>query len=132
MDVYTDQFQSDGSLYKLKLMIVVRGDLKNKELVADTWSPTASMRTFKYLLADADKHKARLHHLDFIQAFLQEIFKNIVFVKSESSYADYFPEYSNYFGRVLRLLKSMYGMTNSGKLFDDKLTECLVEAFFIQ
>ena len=32
----------------------------------------------------------------------------------------------------MRLLKSMYRMTNSGKLFADKLTECLLEAGFIQ
>ena len=42
-------------------------------------------------------------------------------MKLGSRYADYFTEYSNYFGRALRLLKSMYGMTNSGKLFDDEL-----------
>ena len=32
-----------------------------------------------------------------------------------------------YFGRALKLLKSMYGMTNSGKLFADELTEWLFE-----
>ena len=32
-------------------------------------------------------------------------------------YTDYFPEYAQYFVKSLRLLKSMYGMTNSGKLF---------------
>ena len=53
-------------------------------------------------------------------------------MKLDSRYADYFPEYSNYFGRALRLLKSMYGMTNSGKLFADELTEWLLEAGFIQ
>ena len=47
-------------------------------------------------------------------------------------YTDYFPEYAKYFGRALILLNSMYGMTNSGKLFADKLTECLIEAGFIQ
>ena len=47
-------------------------------------------------------------------------------------YADYFPEYAQYFGRALILLKSMYGMTNSGKLFADKLTEWLIEAGYIQ
>ena len=61
MDVYKAKIQSDGSLDKLKLRIVVRGDLQNKELVGDTWSPTASMRTLKYFLADATKHKARVH-----------------------------------------------------------------------
>ena len=53
MDVYKAKIQSDGSLDKLKLRIVVRGDFQNKEMVGDTWSPTASMRTLKYLLGDA-------------------------------------------------------------------------------
>ena len=47
-------------------------------------------------------------------------------------YAEYFPEYAQYFGRALKLLKSMYGMTNSGKLFADERTEWLIEAGFIQ
>ena len=72
MDVYQAKIQSDGSLDKLKLIIVVRRYLKNKELVGDTWSPTEFMRTLKYFLADASKHKARIHQLGFILAFLQE------------------------------------------------------------
>ena len=47
-------------------------------------------------------------------------------------YTDYFPEYAQYFGRALRLLNSMYGMTNSGKSFADELTEWLLEVGFIQ
>ena len=117
IDVYKARINSDGSLDKLKLIIVVRGYLKNKELVGDTWSLTASMRTLKYFLADSVKHKARVHQLDFIRELLQEKVKNRVFVKLDSRYADYFPEYSSYFGRALILLNSMYGMTNSGKLF---------------
>ena len=66
MDVYKAKNQSDGSLYKLKLRIVVKGNLQNKELVGDTWSPTASMRTLRYFLADASKHKSRVHQLYFI------------------------------------------------------------------
>ena len=37
----------------------------NKEMVGDTWSPTASMTNLNYFLADAAKHKARVHQLDF-------------------------------------------------------------------
>ena len=40
MDVYKAKIQSDGSLGELKLRIVVRGDLQNKEMVGDTWPPT--------------------------------------------------------------------------------------------
>ena len=73
-----------------------------------------------------------MYQLDFIGAFLQEKVKNIVFLKLDSRYADYFPEYSSYFGRASRLLKYMYGITNSGKLSAYKLTEWLLEAGFFQ
>ena len=71
MDVYKANIQYDGSLDKLKLRIVVRVDMHNKELVGHTWSLTSSMRTFKYFLADAAKHKAKFHQLYFIEALLQ-------------------------------------------------------------
>ena len=53
-------------------------------------------------------------------------------MKLDSIYADYFPEYSNYFVGALMLLKSIYGMTNSGHLISDELTERLLEAGLIQ
>ena len=90
------------------------------------------MRNLKYLLEDATKHKARVHQLYCIKAFLQSKVKNRVFVNLDIRYTDYFPEYAKYFGRALRLLKSMYGMTNFAKLFADELTEWLLEAVFIQ
>ena len=91
MDVYKAKIQYDGSLDKLKVRIVVRGDLQNKEMVGDTWSPTASMRALKYFLADAAKRKARFHQLDFILAFLHAKVKNRVFVKLDIRYTNYFP-----------------------------------------
>ena len=50
------------------------------------------MRTLKYFLAESAKHKARVHQLDFIGAFLQANVKNRVFVKLDMRYAAYFPE----------------------------------------
>ena len=90
------------------------------------------MRTLKYFLADATKHKARVYQLYFIGAFLQAKVKDIVFVKLDSRYTDHFPEYAKYFERDLILLKFVYGMINSGKLFAGELTERLLEAGFMQ
>ena len=39
MDVYKSSIQYDGSIEKLKLRIVVRGDLDNKEIIGYTWAP---------------------------------------------------------------------------------------------
>ena len=47
MDVYKAKLQSGGILDKLKLKIVVRGDSENKEMIGDTWSPTASIENLE-------------------------------------------------------------------------------------
>ena len=65
--------------------------MQNKELVEYNWSPTASMRTFKYFFSDSAKHKARVCQLYFIGAFLQAKVNNRVFVKLGSIYKDDFP-----------------------------------------
>ena len=95
-------------------------------MIGDTWSPTASMRTLKCFLKDYFKHKAGVHQLDFIGSFLQSNVKYRVFVKLDSIYGEYFPEYCNYFVRSLRLNKSIYGMTNYGGVFSDELTNFLI------
>ena len=50
MDVYKAKIQSDGSINKLKLRIVVRAYFQNIYMIGDTWSPTSSTRTQKYIL----------------------------------------------------------------------------------
>ena len=47
MDVYKENIQYDESLEELKWIVVVRGDLQNKDLIGDTWSPKSSTRTLK-------------------------------------------------------------------------------------
>ena len=79
-----------------------------------------------------ERHKTRVYQLYFIGEFLQAKVKNIVFFKLDIRYTEYFPEYAQYFGRALILLKSMYGMTNSRKLFADEFIEWLLESGFIQ
>ena len=53
-------------------------------------------------------------------------------MKLDSRYVDYSTVYSIYFGRALILLKYIYGTTNYGKLFDDKLSKWFIEAGSIQ
>ena len=67
VDVYKAKIQYDGSIEIFKLIIVTREDLKNKEIIEDTWSPKASTKTLKYFLGDSSKHKARVHQLYLIR-----------------------------------------------------------------
>ena len=72
-------------------------------------------------MEDEVKPMARVHHLYFIGTFLQAKVNNRVFAKLDSKYAEYFPELSNYSGRSLILLKSVYSMTETGKLTSDEV-----------
>ena len=81
MDVYKAKIQSYESINKLRLRIIVRGDLKNKELIGDTWATIKSMGAMKYLLSDTANHKAIVHQLDLIGAFIQANVKHRFFVK---------------------------------------------------
>ncbi len=61
---------------------------------------------------------------------------NQVKIKSDVSlpkvYGDIWPELKDYCGRLLRLVKSMYGITNSGKQWYLDLKEWLNEDGFTQ
>ena len=71
MDVYKSKIQCDGIIDKLKLIVVVTGDLQNNNLNGYTWSQSASMRDSKYFLVNYFKHKSRLYQLDVIKELLQ-------------------------------------------------------------
>ena len=70
MDVYKAKIQSNESLDKLKATVVVRQDFQNKEMIGDSFYPTAPMSNLKYFLSDSSKHKARVNQLYFIEAFI--------------------------------------------------------------
>ena len=71
--------------------------------------------------------------MDFVGAFLQARTRNRIFVKLPAKYGELYSEFSQYCGRALRLLRSMYGTTTAGKDWDDDLHDWLtIEAKFVQ
>jgi len=131
MDLNVVKLRSDGTLDKLKNRLVVRGDLQ-KNLDEDKWSPTASFRALKLFLAHAARLKVRVRQLDFVGAFLQAKVRRRIFVTIPAIYGSIFPEFKQYCGTPLRLLKAMYGMTLSGKFWYQDLLEFLVSIGFNQ
>ena len=96
-------------------------------MIGYDWDPTASMRNLNSFLVDAAKNKLRVHQLDFIGEFLQANVKHRVFVKLDSRYGEYFPEYDKYFGGPWRPKKALYVMNNYGGLFDDELINWMID-----
>jgi len=107
METNKVKLKSDGSLDKLKCRIVVCGDLQEKILNEDKWSPTAPFRAMKMFLADAARLKVRVRQLDFIGAYLQSKARGRIFVRTPAVYGELWPEFRAYSGCPLRLLQSM-------------------------
>jgi hypothetical protein len=107
--------KSDGSLDKLKTRLVVRGDLQDKNITEDKWSPRASFRSLKMFLGHASRLKARVKQLDFVGAFLQAKMQTRMFVTIPKIFGIFFPEYAWFTGKPVRLVMSMYGTTLCGK-----------------
>jgi len=130
METFRVKILSDGSLDKLKTRIVVRGDLQSKTQTEDKWSPTASFQALKMFLGYASRVKARVKQLDFVRAFLQAKTRSRVFISIPLIYRILFPEYKEFCGKPIRLVKSMYGMTLSGKYWFLDLQEHLLQLGF--
>jgi hypothetical protein len=129
-EIFKVKIQSNSSLDKLKTRIVVRGDLQDKSISEDKWSPTASFRSLKMFLAHASCLKVRVRQLDFIGAFLQAKMQTRMFVTIPQIYGILFPEYAEFWGTLVRLLMSMYGTTLCGKYWYLDLLDVLKEIGF--
>ena len=52
----------------------------------NSWSPTASTRLLKYLIADAAYNRTSVYQLDFLQAFTQSEAKKRMFIILDKEY----------------------------------------------
>ena len=77
---FKTKLNSYGGLDKLKARICMRGDMQIKNGNNNSWSPTASTRLLKCLIADAAYNRTPIYQLDFIQAFIQSEAKKRMFV----------------------------------------------------
>ena len=98
----------------------------------DTWSPCASSRGVKLLLADSCKCSRIVKGADFIGAYLQAKVVGRHFVMLPIELQEFFPQYTQYFGVPLLLNKGMYGLVFSGKYWNVEFSEWLYSQGFSQ
>ena len=130
--IFKVKLESDGTWDKAKARYCVRGDIQRRLSTEDTWSATASKRTLRMVVADAARCGVPIFQLDFIGAFMQAPMRARAFVEFPKELVKICPKYAQYYGRPLRLLKSMYGQTFAGKWWWLELEEFLIKCNFRQ
>jgi Reverse transcriptase (RNA-dependent DNA polymerase) len=128
MEIFKCKLDANGMIDKLKTRIVFRGDQYEPTMPEDMWSPFASYLAYHMFLTLCTKFGIFPSQTDLVQAYLQCLMKENVFIKFPLYWAEFLPDnMRQYCGVPLRLKRALYGYTYSGKrLYEDQ------EQFLIQ
>lgn len=105
-----------------KARLVVRG-FQQKEHLEDTYSPVLKLQTLRILLSIASCRKYHIHQMDVKGAFLYGKMNEDVYLLPPEGIE--VPK-----GRVLKLVKSLYGLKKSPKYWYEKFNSTITEYGF--
>ena len=116
--VFTYKFDQDGYLAKYKARLCIRGDLQ-KANAKDTYAATLAVQVFRALMAITAAYNLEAKQLDAVNAFINS-------TMDEEVYCECPPGYEN-LGPCLLVLRALYGLRRSPKLWYDEFVQALKE-----
>ena len=126
--VFKIKYKADGSVERYKCRLVAQGFTQIKgENFTDTYAPVAQTTTIMMLLALAAQRGQKIHQMDFVLAYLNSDIDTDIYMEQAEGFKETGKE-----DHVYKLKKSIYGLKQSAKLWNDTLTTCLKELGFKQ
>lgn len=122
--VFKVKYDKDGLVEKFKARLVAKG-FSQKEGIdyKDTFAPVAKMTTIRFVMAIAAHFDMEIHQLDAVTAFLNGDLHEEIYMEQPEGYDDGS-------GRCLRLIKSLYGLKQSGREWYNKIHMLLIDTGF--
>lgn len=114
--VFKLKLDKDGNISRYKARLVAKGYCQEKGIdYNETFSPVVRYESLRFLLADLN---FEIDQMDAITAFLQGDLLEDIYIK--------YPEgYESKNGKVLKLKKSLYGLKQSPRMWNCKLSQAL-------
>ena len=125
--VYKDKPTAEGM--KAKARLVARGFLQRPGLdflEEELYAPVAKIKTIRCILILAVHFGLQLHHLDVSTAFLNGILEDEVYMRQPEGFVD--PKRPH---AVLRLLRALYGLKQSPRLWFKTIFQFLSEYQYV-
>lgn len=120
--VFTYKLDDAGYLIRHKARICVRGDLQHHS-GEDIYAATGAYRSFRILMALVCAFGLICHQVDFKNAFVNADMDEEVYTTCPPGYGQS--------GKVWRLLKALYGLRKSPKLWFNELVSFLKDLGFV-
>ena len=120
----------DGIMKKIKARFCVRGDLQTDVDVFDTYAPVASWKSIRMLTILALQNNWDIKQIDFSNAFVQAPMERDVYISLPQLFTSYNGTPASEL--CMKLNKSLYGLREAPKLWNDHLAKALHKAGFSQ
>ena len=117
MYVLKTALHADGSIKKYKVRLVARGDLQDPSTYNETYASTCQRKAVMLLLSIANQKNWEIATADISTAFLYGDLEEPIFME--------LPD-----GKLVRLLKSIYGLKQAAFKFQEHLHEKLINIGF--
>ena len=115
---------------KFKARYVARGFSQEQGVdYEETFSPTVKMTTLRTVLSVCAKKNFLIHHMDVKSAFLNAEIDKEIYVEQPLGFESYDKSGNKLY---YKLKKSLYGLKQSGRLWNNKIHEFLVKENFVQ
>jgi len=121
--VYAVKTNSLNQIVKFKARLSARGDQISNSEVGDVYSPVASWPAIRYYLALTTRLGLTPLQLDFDAAYLNADLKEEVYMRPPPGYE--LPD-----GKLWKIVKSLYGLRQSGKNWNELLNTQLLSLGF--
>lgn len=124
--VFRVKYSSSGQVERFKGRLVAQGYSQKYGIDYDeTFSPVARYSSIRALLAMAVKKKMQIHQMDVVTAFLNGDLREDLYMRQPPGYAQPGKE-----EHVCKLKRSLYGLKQSPRCWNEKLREYLTTLEF--
>ena len=125
--VYKIKYLPNGAINKFKARLVARGFLQVYGVdYFDSYSPTLRFESLRLLVAVAVRHGLRLYLIDIVGAYLYSDLDADVYMEIPEGW----PNRDDLKGHVVKVQKGLYGLKQSGHLWNQKFKTALKEMGF--
>jgi hypothetical protein len=125
--VLKKKFRPDGTIEKYKARLVVKGyTQKEGEDFFDTYSPVARLTTIRVLLSLVASHGLLVHQMNVKITFLNVELEEEIYMDQPDGFVAEGQE-----GMVCKLIKSLYGLKQTPKQWNEKFDRTLTSTGFV-
>lgn len=119
--VFKTKLDAHGNVTKHKARLVAKGCSQKQGIdFKETFAPVVRYNSIRYLIALSAKLNLEMHQMDAVTAFLNGELKEEIYMHQPDGFNDNS-------GRVCKLQKSLYGLKQSSRVWNEKLNAVLLK-----